>query len=324
MPCVPPTSLVANGAGGHPHPRRHRPGILADGVEAWSRCVDNSTPSWSSSSWCARRSRYRAAGADNLAIARDALQAGRAVAIGGAPYLDERPREALDLLAELATECGARTRPARRRNPRRKGVHAAPLVALAERGFPGSIVAGHCVSLGVQPTDVQRRVSEQLAAAGVSVVTLPQTNLYLQGRDPLGPTQRGLPRLRVLLDAGVNVAVGGDNVRDPFNPMGRNDPLESAALAVAAGHLTPTEAYHAASGAARRALGVRPRLASRSGGVADLVLLQTTTVARRRRRRRVGAPRDPSRARGGRDDRSHPLRGQRRATELPREGVMRR
>ena len=32
-----------------------------------------------------------AAGADNLAIARDALHAGRAVAIGGAPYLDERP-----------------------------------------------------------------------------------------------------------------------------------------------------------------------------------------------------------------------------------------
>ena len=82
----------------------------------------------------------------------------------------------------------------------------------------------------------------------------------------------------MLLDAGVNVAVGGDNVRDPFNPMGRNDPLESAALAVAAGHLTPTEAYHAASVAARRALGVPPA-AVEVGGVADLVLLRTSTVA---------------------------------------------
>ncbi len=271
--------LVANGAGViRTHVDTGR-GIGADGVEALEsvrRRLDALVEL--QLVVCASFPLTGAAGADNLAIARDALQAGRAVAIGGAPYLDERPREALDLLADLATDAGLgldlhvdETLDAT--------VFTLPhIVALAERGFPGSIVAGHCVSLGVQPTDVQRRVSEQLAAAGVSVVTLPQTNLYLQGRDPLGPTQRGLPRLRVLLDAGVNLAVGGDNVRDPFNPMGRNDPLESAALAVAAGHLTPAEAYHAASVAARRALGVPPASVE-VGGVADLVLLRTSTVA---------------------------------------------
>ena len=73
------------------------------------------------------------------------------------------------------------------------GVHPAPPRRPRRAGFPGSIVAGHCVSLGVQPADVQRRVSEQLAAAGVSVVTLPQTNLYLQGRDPSGRPSAGCP-----------------------------------------------------------------------------------------------------------------------------------
>src|SRR3546814_8195788 len=42
--------------------------------------------------------------------------------------------------------------------------------------------AGHCVSLAVQPPDRLARVLDEVAAAGVSIITNPLTNLYLQGR----------------------------------------------------------------------------------------------------------------------------------------------
>ena len=38
----------------------------------------------------------------------------------------------------------------------------------------------------MQPEARQREVAELVAAAGISVVALPQTNLFLQGREPAG------------------------------------------------------------------------------------------------------------------------------------------
>ena len=52
-----------------------------------------------------------------------------------------------------------------------------------------------------------------------------------------------LTAVRALRGAGVNVAAGADNLQDPFNPVGRGDPLETAALMVMAGHLLPADAY---------------------------------------------------------------------------------
>ena len=49
----------------------------------------------------------------------------------------------------------------------------------------------------------------------------------------------GLTRLREARNAGVPVAVGTDNVRDAFCPLGRHDPIQSLALAALVGHLDP-------------------------------------------------------------------------------------
>jgi cytosine deaminase len=64
--------------------------------------------------------------------------------------------------------------------------------------------------------------------------------------------------VRALRDAGVNVAAGADNLQDPFNPVGRGDPLETAGLMIMAAHALPEEALEMVSGAARRAMGLGP------------------------------------------------------------------
>jgi cytosine deaminase len=102
---------------------------------------------------------------------------------------------------------------------------------------------------------VAARVTPAAAAAGVTVVCCPQTGLFLQGRgQPVPP--RGPTALGALRDAGVTVAAGGDNLRDPFNAVGRGDPLETASLLVAAGHLEPAVAYATVSAGARAAIGL--------------------------------------------------------------------
>jgi cytosine deaminase len=216
-------------------------------------------------------------GADQRALLRDALAAGADV-VGGCPHLDDDPSGANEVLLDMAAEAGRMIdlHTDETLDPGVLGVR--DLAArVAKSGFPHAVTASHCVSLGVQPLDVQEAVAEEIATAGVSVVTLPQTNLFLQGRDHIVAVPRGLTALRPLLSAGANLAGGADNLQDPFNLVGRADPLETAALLVMAGHLTPDEAYHAVSVAARVALGLPP-VAIEPGAPAELLAVRANTL----------------------------------------------
>ena len=83
--------------------------------------------------------------------------------------------------------------------------------------------------------------------------------------------------MRPLLDAGVTLGAGADNVRDPFCSMGRSDPFETAALLVMAGHLLPHEAFHAVTDGARAAMGLPP-VRIEPGFPAELVAVIGTSI----------------------------------------------
>jgi cytosine deaminase len=217
------------------------------------------------------------AGAPNRALLRAAMEAGADV-VGGCPHLDPDPRASQELCLELAAELG---RPLDLHSDETldAGVlhlpHLAELVTTRRHGH--GVAASHCVSLGVQPAAIARQVAAQLAEAGVSVISCPQTNLFLQGRGHDSSPPRGLTALRALLDGGVTVAAGGDNLRDPFNTVGRGDPLEVASLLVAAGHLDAEEAYRAVSAGARAAMGL-PEVRVEVGFPAELLAIRATSV----------------------------------------------
>ncbi len=126
----------------------------------------------------------------------------------------------------------------------------------ASTGYAHSATASHCVSLSMQTEDVQKRVSATVAEAGVNVVALPQTNLFLQARGITTAPPRGLTATAALDAAGVNVCAGADNLQDPFCTVGRADALETAALMVMAGHDSPQLAYERVSTMARKAIGM--------------------------------------------------------------------
>jgi cytosine/creatinine deaminase len=112
------------------------------------------------------------------------------------------------------------------------------LEAIAEAtirfGWQGRVTAGHCCSLACRPAADAERTIARVAAAGVAVVSLPMCNMYLQDRKEPGrtPRWRGVTLLHELSAAGVPVAVGSDNTRDPFYAYGDLDPIEVFAQAV--------------------------------------------------------------------------------------------
>ncbi len=262
-----------------------------------------------------------AGGADNRAHLREAMDQGADV-VGGAPYRDPDPLRCQEELLAVAARHAA---PVDLHTDETLAASADCLEHLADHvrraGFPYRVTASHCVSLGTRPSARARQVAADLAAVGIGVVCCPATNLYLQSRQHPPPAPRGLTALRPLLDAGVTVAGGGDNMQDPFNPLGRGDALDTAGLLVLAGHLTIEEAYAAISTHARTVMGLPvPRPAA--GAPAELLAVPARNVrhalAERPARRivihrgRVVSPLDDasepaSRFGGGREDQRRPI-----------------
>lgn len=202
-------------------------------------------------------------------ILHEALEAG-ADLVGGNPSHEERPEEALDALLQVALDHRAGVDLHLDETTDPDVVLLRRLVATAPPEMP--VTASHCVSLGSLPAADSAALAADLAHRGIGVVTLPATNLYLQGRGA-GTRPRGLPPLDVLLGAGVELAAGSDNLQDPFNPVGSADPLTTAQLLVLAGHLDPAVARDLVGPAARRLM-VAPAVGPVVGSAADLVALR--------------------------------------------------
>ena len=195
-------------------------------------------------------------GADNRAILRDAIDMGLDV-VGGCPHLDEDPVACTNDLLAIAGEAGL---PIDLHTDETLDPSHLELELLAQAvidtGFEHGATASHCVSLSMQSDAVQQRVAEIVAEAGVNVVALPQTNLFLQARGMTVAPPRGLTATAALDRAGVNVCAGADNLQDPFCTVGRADPLETAALMVMAGHDPVELAFERVTTRARAAIGI--------------------------------------------------------------------
>ena len=100
--------------------------------------------------------------------------------------------------------------------------------AALRHGYEGKVLVGHCCSLARQPDDMFKATLDKVARAGLSVVSLPMCNMYLQDRraDATTPRWRGVTLLHEMAARGINVCVASDNTRDPFYAYGDLDVLE--------------------------------------------------------------------------------------------------
>lgn len=151
---------------------------------------------------------------------------------------------------------------------------------IIETGYQGPVLCGHACSLMNRDKDSLKKLAEKLVCSGITVGSLPTTNLYLQGRTAGTPDRRGITRITELRAMGVPVVVGTDNVRDAFCPLGRHDPRQSLAQAAIAAHLDPPFGSYLPmiTTEAEKALGLAPTFID---GAAhdDLIVFNTGTTA---------------------------------------------
>ncbi|CAL9496945.1 N-isopropylammelide isopropyl amidohydrolase [Streptomyces sp. enrichment culture] len=211
-----------------------------------------------------------AAGADGLAMLREAVGMG-ATAVGGCPDLDPDPAGYTEAVLEVAAEHGCAV------DLHTDGSDPVRLSRLASvaGGLRPRVAVGPCDGLARLPRETAARAAEALAAAGITVVCLPQGGCGLPPRADCGP--RTAP-VRLLRAAGVRVAAGSGALRDTANPVGRGDPLEAAYLLASHGQAGPEEAYEAVSARAREAMGL-PRVRIEAGFPAELLAVRGRTLA---------------------------------------------
>ena len=143
-----------------------------------------------------------------------------------------------------------------------------------ETGFDAPVTAGHCCSLAVQEEAEALATLDLVAKAGITVVSLPMCNLYLQGRGTARtPRWRGITLVHEMKERGINVSFASDNTRDPFYAYGDLDMVEVMREATRIGHLDHSDAdwSHAFTTNPARAAGfTTPSL--EAGAPADLVI----------------------------------------------------
>jgi cytosine deaminase len=176
------------------------------------------------------------------ALLRRALQMGAEV-VGGCPYNDTDPLAHIEIVFRLALAFNVDVDFHVDFFDEPDHLHVRAIIerTLATR-WQDRVAVGHLTELAALPPIQQDEIIAGLRDAGIGVICLPATDLYLMGRvDDVSP-RRGLTPVRRLLAAGVPVALASNNIRNPFTTVGTADLSHMMFLAAVAAHMgTPTE-----------------------------------------------------------------------------------
>lgn len=98
---------------------------------------------------------------------------------------------------------------------------------LAHReGMGERVTASHTTAMHSYNGAYTSRLFRLLKMSGINFVANPLVNIHLQGRFDDYPKRRGITRVKELLEAGINVCFGHDDVVDPWYPLGTANMLQ--------------------------------------------------------------------------------------------------
>lgn len=89
-----------------------------------------------------------------------------------------------------------------------------------EYGIGPQVTASHTTAMHSYNNAYFVRLLRLLTMSGINFVANPMVNTHLQGRMDTYPKRRGVTRVKELLEAGINVSFGTDDIQDPWNPLG--------------------------------------------------------------------------------------------------------
>jgi cytosine deaminase len=157
-------------------------------------------------------------GTDELIV--EALKTGGSV-VGAAPYTDSDPHGQIDRVFEIAREFDIDIDMHLDFGPSADDLDLLYVCELTERfKYGGRVTIGHVTKLAAAPPEQFAKCATRLADAGVALIVLPSTDLYLMGRNVHHDKPRGVAEAHKLLHYGVNCTLSTNNVLNPFTPFG--------------------------------------------------------------------------------------------------------
>ncbi|NEQ52485.1 MAG: amidohydrolase family protein, partial [Leptolyngbya sp. SIO3F4] len=163
-------------------------------------------------------------------LLRQAMEMGGDV-IGSAPYVDPEPERNIRIVFDLAQEFDCDV-----------DFHLdfldddSPLLLPAvveetlKRGWQGRVCLGHMTKLAGLTPEALQKTAAMLKDAGISVLALPATDLYMMARKDTHNIRRGVAPVAQLMDSGVTVGIASNNIQNLFTPFGDGDVLKMCTL----------------------------------------------------------------------------------------------
>ncbi|WNZ45147.1 amidohydrolase family protein [Leptolyngbya boryana CZ1] len=214
-------------------------------------------------------------------LLREAVALGADV-IGSAPYIDPDPEQNVRIVFDIAQEFDCDV-----------DFHLdfldddLPLMlpfVIAEtqrRGWQGRVCLGHMTKLANLPPEELLELARSMRLAGISLLALPASDLYMMARKDTHRVRRGVAPIHTLATSGVTVGVATNNVQNLFTPFGDGDVLKICTLLAQVLHLgTASQQAQCLAMATTEAAAAIGELnhSITPGHLADLVILNAHSV----------------------------------------------
>ena len=201
--------------------------------------------------------------------------------VGGIPHFErtmEEGTESIEYLCQLASKKGLKVDMHCDESDDPMSRHIETLTKETVRlGLQGRVAGSHLTSMHSMDNYYVSKLLPLMEEAEISVIANPLINITLQGRHDTYPKRRGLTRIPEQMLAGLNVAFGHDCVMDPWYPLGSQDMLDVAHMALHVAQMTGVtqmqECFNAVTENPAKILGLEG-YGLKKGCKGDLVILQ--------------------------------------------------
>lgn len=215
-------------------------------------------------------------------LLRQAMSMGGDV-IGSAPYVDPNPEANIRQVFEIAQEFNCDV-----------DFHLdfldddSPLLLpmvieeTLKHNWQQRVCLGHMTKLAGLPPQDLAVLTPSLKAAGIAILALPATDLYMMARQDTHNSRRGVAPIHKLAESGITVGIATNNVQNLFTPFGDADLLKICTLLAQVLQLGTTTSHQLClemvTSRAAKAIGIDD-YGLEVGNIADLVLLEAHSVS---------------------------------------------
>jgi len=106
---------------------------------------------------------------------------------------------------------------------------------IEQQGMHGRVTLLHAISVACQQEDDRNRIYGKIADTGTNVTVCPKAAITMkQHKDKMAPVHNSIAQVDEMLEHGINVSIGTDNISDIFVPEDNGDLFEEVSMMASA------------------------------------------------------------------------------------------